>query len=349
MTLGLLDPADEEPGAPRPLEGVGVARRGVARAIDLVVLQVAIGLGGAAAYVAASLLGDLLGLRTAAAIERLANAVSSSWRSSLLETALGLVAVTLVHTLCEGLHGSTVGKRVCGITVVSEGGAPAGLLAGLKRSLGFLVDQFAFGLVGVHKIRNSPLQQRVGDEWAGTVVVRLSTLSPVARRSGLRFLLAATAALAASCALGFFGAAAQIRHHAGLAAQDAVEIVAVSKGRARERSRGRELRVAVQVRYALRSAPSGALQLFVLREGEVIPQLGRHPVARGSGSVALKAEVQLPPGGPGRPDPGGLRLVVGLYPERNQDAPSADHALDLGIVECGPRGATREPGELCIV
>jgi hypothetical protein len=261
---------------------------------------------------------------------------------------LGLLGVTLVHT-CEGLHGGTIGKKVCGITVVSEDGTSVGLLAGLKRSLGFLVDQFALGLVGVHKILNSPLQQRVGDEWAGTMVVRLSALPLGARRSGARFLVAAAVAFVACTALGFAGAAAQISHHAALAAQDAVEIVAVSKGKARVRPRGRELRVSVQVRYALRSAPSGALQLFVLREGEVIPQPGRHHVARGSGSVALEAEVQLPPGGPGRPDPGGLRLVVGLYPELNQDAPSADHVLDLGIVACGPRGATGEPGELCIV
>jgi hypothetical protein len=54
MTLGLLDPADAEPEGPRPPEGVGVARRGVARAIDIVVLQGTIGLGAAAAYIAAA-------------------------------------------------------------------------------------------------------------------------------------------------------------------------------------------------------------------------------------------------------------------------------------------------------
>ena len=54
------------------------------------------------------------------------NAASPSWRGSLLETVLGLLGVTLVHTLCEGLHGSTIGKKVCGITVVSEDGTPSG-------------------------------------------------------------------------------------------------------------------------------------------------------------------------------------------------------------------------------
>ena len=179
----------------------------------------------------------------------------------------------------------------------------------------------------MHKILNSPRQQRVGDEWAGTMVVRLSALPPGARRSGARFLVAAAVALVACTALGFAGAAAQISHHAGLSAQDAVEIVAVSKRRAREHSRGRELRVAVQVRYALRSAPSGALQLFVLREGEVIPQPGRHHVARGSGSVALKAEVHLPARGAGssrsRRPPARRRALPGAQPGRAQRRPRA--------------------------
>ena len=190
MTLGLFDGNEGRIDGPPPIEGVGVARRVLARVIDVVVLQLAIGVGAAAAYLAASVLVDSLGPGTAAAIERLANASSSSWRGSWHDVALGLLGLTLLHTLCEGLHGSTIGKRVCGITVVSESGTPAGIRAGLKRSLGFLVDQIAFGLVGIHKILNSPLQQRVGDEWAHTVVVRSKALAPGSRRSGWRFVAA---------------------------------------------------------------------------------------------------------------------------------------------------------------
>jgi len=344
MSLGLLDPGEDALGAPGALEGVGPVRRGVARAIDLVVLQVGLGGGAAAACLLALLLADLLGPGTAAAVERLVNAASASWRGSLADAVLGLVGVTLVHTLAEGIHGSTIGKRICGITVVSEDGSPAGLVAGLKRSLGFLLDQFVFGLVGVHRILNSPLQQRLGDEWAGTRVVRLRELPAASRRSTLRFLAVAGAAVLVSGAIGFLGTLGQIRHHARLLARDAVEIVAVSRKPGQDSARGRERTVAVQVRYTLRSAPEGTLQVFVLREIEPAPQGGRHHVARGSGSVALAAEVRLPPGPPDEPDD---VIFVGLFPDLNQEQPSAIHAFDLRLVECGPRGETDPGRSLC--
>ena len=56
----------------------------------------------------------------------------------------------------------------------------------------------------------------------------------------------------------------------------------------------------------------------------------------------------LPPRGPGQPDPGGFRLAVGLYPERNEEAPSAHHVFEAGIVECGPGAAKGTQGDLCI-
>jgi hypothetical protein len=43
------------------------------------------------------------------------------------------------------------------------------------------------------------------------------------------------------------------------------------------------------------------------------------------------------------------KRVCGITVVSEDGAPSADHVLDLGIVECGPPGATGEPGELCIV
>jgi hypothetical protein len=258
---------------------------------------------------------------------------------------LALLGLTLVHTVCEGVHGSTIGKRLCGITVVAEDGSPSRPAMGLKRSLGFLVDQFVFGLVGVHRILNSPLQQRVGDEWAGTRVVRLSAVAPSARRSRARFLAAAAASLLLSGAIGFVGTLAQVRHHARLAARDSVEIVDVSRRPGRERIRPGDGRVAVQVRYELRSAAFGSLQLFVLQESDPAPQGGRYRVGRGSGSVALEAEVRLTPGRPEQPDD---EIFVGLYPDRNEEEPSAMHGLAVRLVPCGPGLAKRPPGDLCI-
>ncbi len=42
----------------------------------------------------------------------------------------------------------------------------------LKRHLMDPIDMFFFGLVGIVTIKNTPLNQRVGDLWAKTVVIR---------------------------------------------------------------------------------------------------------------------------------------------------------------------------------
>jgi uncharacterized RDD family membrane protein YckC len=340
--LGLHEEGTGEGSAGPDLEDAGLARRAIARVIDIGVLQVSIALGLTAAVLLSMLLGGLLGLGVGAAVERLVHA-SDSWRSSPAEWAIGFLGLVVLHTVSEGLHGSTIGKRICGITVVSEDGAPAGLGAALRRSLGFLVDQFLCGLVGVHKILNSPWQQRVGDEWARTRVVRLRALPGASRRSAVRFLVAAALAVLAPAVIGFGGTLARVRHHAALAAQDAVEIVAVSGGR--DLGAGREGTVAVQVRYTLRSASSGTLRLFVLRDAETIPQPRPRPVTRGSGSVPLVGAVRL---GRGRPDLPDDALLVGLFPERNEEQPSAAHGLDLRLVDCGRPGAKEGAGDICV-
>lgn len=96
---------------------------------------------------------------------------------------------------CEGLHGSTLGKRICGITVVTEDLRPAGLVAALKRSVAYYLDSLFFGWIAARKMSESPRRQRHGDVWAGTMVVRIRSLDPASRRSSLRFLGAVAAGL----------------------------------------------------------------------------------------------------------------------------------------------------------
>jgi uncharacterized RDD family membrane protein YckC len=97
---------------------------------------------------------------------------------------LGVLGSVLYHTCMEGIHGSSIGKRLFGLTVLSEEGGPCSLRQGWKRSLAFLLDSFFFGMVGFVAADNSPRKQRVGDDWADTVVVRTRSLPAPLRRSG---------------------------------------------------------------------------------------------------------------------------------------------------------------------
>jgi uncharacterized RDD family membrane protein YckC len=88
-------------------------------------------------------------------------------------------------------QGQTVGKRIYGLRVIRDDGAPAGFLAVLIRNLLRLVDflPFFYGL-GLFTIIVTSRSQRLGDIAAGTYVVRaprpqldyfsLRTVTPVA-------------------------------------------------------------------------------------------------------------------------------------------------------------------------
>jgi uncharacterized RDD family membrane protein YckC len=188
ITLGLLHPADstEPPG----LEGVGFWKRALARAIDLVVHF----LVGAATGVIATifvLIGAAIGgVSPDPAVARLS-------ANSLLGFAAALVGAMAMHSLSEGLHGSTLGKRACGIIVIGEHGGPPNLVGAVKRSLAYYVDAFFFGMVAYQKMSESPKRQRIGDTWGHTMVVRIATLDAAGRPSGLRFAAATIAGLAA--------------------------------------------------------------------------------------------------------------------------------------------------------
>jgi len=97
---------------------------------------------------------------------------------------LGVLGSVLYHTCMEGLHGSSIGKRLFGLTVLNAEGGPCSLWQGWKRSLAFLLDSFFFGMVGYAAASGSPMKQRVGDDWADTVVVRTRSLPAPLLRSG---------------------------------------------------------------------------------------------------------------------------------------------------------------------
>jgi len=82
----------------------------------------------------------------------------------------GLVAAAAYLVLLQGLTGGTLGTLVAGIRVRgADGGAP-GIRAAAVRSAALVPD--LFGIVALPVMLTSPERRRLGDRWAGTLVVR---------------------------------------------------------------------------------------------------------------------------------------------------------------------------------
>ncbi len=179
-----------------PPAGVGFLRRGVARVIDLGVhCLVMLGALIAASFVVA-LAFAIRGRSPDVAVQRLAT-------PSLGINLVAGLGVLAMHALAEGLHGSTVGKRLCGITVIDQDGGPCRLVSAIKRSVAWYLDALFLGLVAAQWMSQSRRRQRIGDKWGRTVVVGIQYLAPVARRSKLRFFAVTAAALALDGAIHF--------------------------------------------------------------------------------------------------------------------------------------------------
>jgi uncharacterized RDD family membrane protein YckC len=98
------------------------------------------------------------------------------------------VGVVLYHAACEGLYGATLGKFFCGLRVLSEDRTPCRLWPAFIRSISYYVDAIFFGLVAYLKMSQSPSQQRHGDHWAHTVVVRNAEVPAESKQSEFRFI-----------------------------------------------------------------------------------------------------------------------------------------------------------------
>lgn len=71
----------------------------------------------------------------------------------------------------EAVRGQTIGKAVTGIVVVTEDGSRVGPLQAAVRNLLRLVDGLLYYFVGLMVLSLSSDRQRVGDRFAGTIVV----------------------------------------------------------------------------------------------------------------------------------------------------------------------------------
>jgi uncharacterized RDD family membrane protein YckC len=159
-------------GPSHAIEGVGFWPRVAARLIDSVVLA-------ASAYLA----GDLF------------VAIAKHRVNGIIVFIFSLLGGVAYYTICEGMHGSTLGKLALQMVVVTEGGTPCDLGAALKREVAYFFDGLFFGLIGYVSMKKSPQEQRYGDHWAQTIVCKRAAVAPQYLRSGGRF--AAVLALAA--------------------------------------------------------------------------------------------------------------------------------------------------------
>jgi len=339
----VLDLHDPEPGAGCPrLRGEGLLRRAAARSIDvLVVLGVWYAAGPLAVLLAVDWAG-YFGPPAYAAIERAMRPVDLLTVALVLAVLIALPAIVVAHSFWEGLHGSTLGKRALGLTVVSEDGAPASFGAGVRRSVALLVD----ALLGVYRIRESPRAQRIGDEWAGTLVVRVKDLPAGSRRPALRFVAALVAGLAAVAVVVVLGATAWIGYLVHLGQRDHVDIVAAVQDPPGPFRAGDTVRFAVQTSVEFGSAPVGRLRLTVL-DDDGASTAGEHGLVPGRGLIPFEAKVRIPEHRPGYAQPGVVRLGLALFPARNVEAPSALATFEIAIVPCDPLATGELEGQLC--
>ena len=79
---------------------------------------------------------------------------------------------------CESGLGGTVGNSIVGLKAIPISGQNRNLTFGesFKRHLMDLVDMFFFGLVGIVIIKSTDKNQRVGDLWGKTIVVKMKYL-----------------------------------------------------------------------------------------------------------------------------------------------------------------------------
>lgn len=153
---------------PQSEDAVGFGRRAGGRLIDLLVGQAAGIAGGVMSAIVLAIL-EATGVARAGWAQRFEHGFGFSFLSGTTASLLGMALSTWVG-------GASAGKLVLGMRVVRDTGERAGFFSGLVRELAYFIDALFFGLVAKSLMDGSPLQQRLGDQWAKTVVVHARTI-----------------------------------------------------------------------------------------------------------------------------------------------------------------------------
>lgn len=78
------------------------------------------------------------------------------------------------YVIFEGKFGSTPGKMLLGLKVIKTDGSPCDTKAAIIRTAGRILDNFL--LIGVLVIAFSKRKQRLGDKFAGTLVIKTKSI-----------------------------------------------------------------------------------------------------------------------------------------------------------------------------
>lgn len=100
--------------------------------------------------------------------------------------AVFLVLIFAYMILFEGWWSRTPGKALLGMMVITNEGQPIGMRRSLIRFAGRFVDGIAANLVGVLIMLNDPCRRRMGDKWAGTMVIRRKSGSHLNQPSNVK-------------------------------------------------------------------------------------------------------------------------------------------------------------------
>jgi len=114
---------------------------------------------------------------------------TDSLSASCLTIIFSILMVLSYFALFEGLYGASLGKLILSMRVVKEDGSPCNMGAALTRGLWRFIDGIIFGLVAYITMAK-PLQQRIGDKRAHTVVISKKDILPGSSRDWPMFIIA---------------------------------------------------------------------------------------------------------------------------------------------------------------
>lgn len=161
--------------------GAGFGIRFLARFVDLLLGFVFGFVGGIIACIVLAILQAL-------------GATAPGWENRIQGMSgrgmgLSLLGGFLYHCFTEGIHGASFGKMICRLRVITSTGQPCNMARAIQRNLAYYWDALFFGLVAYNSMQKSPRNQRYGDVWAKTVVVKTSAMPEGTRRPIWMFLL----------------------------------------------------------------------------------------------------------------------------------------------------------------
>lgn len=117
--------------------------------------------------------------------------------------ALAFAIGTVTDVIADAIGGATLGKLLFGYRVRAIDGGVCGVGPAFKRGVAYVWDAVFFGMVAYLSMRRSAWNQRVGDRWAKTIVVRNAAI-PETSRISQRAILGAVMSTAVSTLYSLF-------------------------------------------------------------------------------------------------------------------------------------------------